>query len=72
MGKLRTLYPNVVQIERPHLQYQGEFQLGPSSRKGISDTDLFKKFYKEVHGEELNAEEVEAFNSTLETLDKGL
>jgi DNA repair protein SbcD/Mre11 len=69
MGKLRTLYPNVLQIERPHLQHQGGVQLGRTERRGLSDTDLFKRFYKEVHGEELNEEGVKAFNSTLKNLD---
>ena len=68
MGKLRLLYPNVLQIERPHLFDAGEIQGSGGDHRHLSDVDLFRAFYHQVTGTELTPEQTEAYAHTVEQL----
>jgi exonuclease SbcD len=68
MGKLRAVYPNVVEIRRPAVTQAGQ---GPTPRvdhRRVSESELFAGFYHEVTGETLSAEQHEAFVSTVDRL----
>jgi len=68
MGKLRMLYPNVLQIERPHLFETGEIQGSGGDHRHLSDIDLFKAFYQQVTGTELTPEQTEAYAQIVDQL----
>jgi len=68
MGKLRMLYPNVLQIERPHLFEAGEIKGSAGDHRHLSDIDLFRAFFHQVTGQELTAEQTEAYASIVEQL----
>lgn len=63
MGKLRTVYPNVLHIERPGLQ----FSETPNARKALlhkGEQAMFADFYQEVSGQPLS-EDQHAFMQAL-------
>jgi exonuclease SbcD len=68
MGKLRMVYPNVLQIERPHLFDTGEVQGSGGDHRRLSDLDLFRAFFHQVTGMELTPEQTEAYASIVEQL----
>jgi exonuclease SbcD len=68
MGKLRMVYPNVLQIERPHLFDTGEVQGSGGDHRHLSDIDLFRAFFHQVTGMELTPEQTEAYASIVEQL----
>jgi DNA repair protein SbcD/Mre11 len=68
MGKLRMIYPNVLQIERPHLLDTGEIQGTGGDHRQLSDLDLFQAFYHQVTGEKLTLEQTEAYAHLVEAL----
>jgi DNA repair protein SbcD/Mre11 len=68
MGKLRMLYPNVLQIERPHLFDAGEIQGSGGDHRQLSDIDLFRAFFHQVTGEEMTSEQTEAYAQVVDQL----
>jgi len=69
IGKLRTVYPNIMAIERPGL----EAIITASQRSGIdhrrmTDDDLFRAFYHEVKGETMNDTQIEFLHSVFKQL----
>ncbi len=68
IGKLRTVYPNVLHIERPHMTNTGELS-GPSGdHRGRSETDLFSDFFAQITGEPLSRQQTELVAETMDTV----
>ena len=63
MGRLREVYPNVLQIERPAFERSGE-ETG-LSREDLKQDELslFRSFFTQVTGEALTEEQAEAFRT---------
>lgn len=63
LGRLREVYPNVLQIERPAFERSGE-ETG-LSREDLKQDELslFRSFFTQVTGEALTEEQAEAFRT---------
>jgi exonuclease SbcD len=70
MGKLREVYPNVLHIERPFFDAYRGSQGNRADYRKLNDIELFKTFFREVTGQELNAEHIEAYRSVIDELRK--
>ena len=71
MGKLRSVYPNVLHLERTGLMAQREsLQLNREHLKQ-SELSMFKSFFQQVTGDELNSEQDKAVSSLIASLYKG-
>jgi DNA repair protein SbcD/Mre11 len=53
MGKLRSAFPNVLHLERPHLAVEGTLESPGREHRGMKDADLFAAFFSQVTGESL-------------------
>ena len=67
MARLRRVYPNALQIERPALSRgaDGPLPAGQDHRK-VEPLDLFETFYQHVAGEPLNEEQRQEVGSAIE------
>lgn len=63
MGKLRAVYPNVLHLERPGLNTEGNVQLKREALKK-NELDMFQDFYAQVQGEPIT----DAQNSIVKAL----
>jgi exonuclease SbcD len=71
MGKLRSVYPNVLHLERTGLMAQREsLQLNREHLKQ-SELSMFKSFFEQVTGDELNEAQDLALRSVISSLYKG-
>jgi len=61
MGRLRERYPNLLQIERPLLQRSGEDASLRREDLKQDDLSLFRAFFQQVTGEELDEDQAAAF-----------
>jgi exonuclease SbcD len=61
MGKLRQVYPNVLEIKRPAVTPAGERRGAPIDHRKMTELELFTGFYNEVTGEPLSEEQRRAF-----------
>ncbi|HAU32007.1 MAG: Nuclease SbcCD, D subunit [Desulfotomaculum sp. 46_296] len=68
MGKLRSVYPNVLHIERPFLAADLELRGPGGGRGGLSETDLFSSFFEQMTGTALSPEHLQVFKDTVENL----
>ena len=68
IGKLRQVYPNTLHVERPGMQMGEEKQRSGSDYLKRSELDLFKDFYLEVTGLEMESDSVTAFEHTVEEI----
>ena len=71
MGKIRSVYPNAIEIERPFLKKQRDLQeenRGYTNHNKMSIGALFNDFYANVTGEEYSKEYQEVF----ENITKGI
>jgi exonuclease SbcD len=68
LGRLREVYPNTLQIERPEL----ERERGPGARPADilrrGDAELFADFFAHVTGESLDDAQAASFAETLDGL----
>ena len=71
MGKLRTVYPNVLHLIRPQLTSTGEGYSQRGDHRRLSDVDLFNAFFEQMTGEALNPAQAEAYTAVIETLRQG-
>ena len=60
LGKLRTIYPNVLQLERPFLAAQPDVS-GLGDHRRLDQLALFERFFAEVTGEDLDDEQRRVF-----------
>lgn len=71
MKKLRSVYPNVLQIERVVTEVKASGTLISSKEmKTKKPGELFSDFYKSVIGSETNEEEIEIFNTIYQVIQK--
>ena len=71
MGKIRSVYPNAIEIERPFLKKQRDYQeenRAYSNHNKMSIGALFNDFYTNVTGDEFTKEYQEVF----ETITRGI
>jgi DNA repair protein SbcD/Mre11 len=72
MGKIRSVYPNCLHIERPQLTPSGNL-CGPDSNfKKMSIEDLFSSFYKQMTDSEMSEEQALALENILSKYNKML
>lgn len=67
IGKLRQVYPNVLQVERPIFQPNGRVSPPLDPRK-LNDSELFASFFLQITGSPLSEEEVSAYESVVDEL----
>lgn len=56
MGKIREIYPHVLHIERPSLMQGGERRQNSREHLSRGELPLFKDFYQQMTGEEIEPE----------------
>ena len=65
MGKLRTVYPNVLHLERPLYEGTGSVARLDVDHRSIDEADLFSLFFKEVTGDEISGDQLQAFKDVV-------
>ncbi|WNC70060.1 exonuclease SbcCD subunit D [Thalassotalea nanhaiensis] len=69
MGRLRTVYPNVLQIERTNFDLQSGSKLSQntssSSANQRSEEEVFTDFFSQVMNTELSAEQISILQTTI-------
>jgi exonuclease SbcD len=68
MGKLRTVYPNVLHLMRPQFTPTGEEHGQRGDHRRLSDVELFNAFFAQMTGAALNPAQAEAYSAIIETL----
>lgn len=61
MGKIRTVYPNALHIERPQFVQNNELKGPDSNFRKMSISELFKSFFKQVTESEISEEQMVVF-----------
>jgi DNA repair protein SbcD/Mre11 len=61
MGKLREVYPHVMHVERPGLEFSGSGAVSRPDHRTLNDAQLFADFFRQVTGCELTTEEIAAY-----------
>lgn len=69
MAKLREVYPNVLQLEKPGMLISGEQMMSREKLKR-GELDMFRDFFVQVYGQEMNQEQDQALQETLTELQK--
>lgn len=67
-GRLSQVYPNLMQIDRPHLLRGGALQKTREDFRTKTETQLFADFYAAATGETLSPEQKAAFDGSLDEL----
>jgi exonuclease SbcD len=57
MGKLREIFPNVLQIESPRFSKKGVLSGLPKDHRKLSEKELFTAFYYQMTGESMSQEQ---------------
>ncbi|MBN7797676.1 exonuclease SbcCD subunit D [Parahaliea mediterranea] len=68
MGKLRALYPNVLQAQLLAREYNGQGPVASREMLKKSHLDLFGEFFEEVQGEPLARDQADYLKAVLDTL----
>ncbi|QYK11640.1 exonuclease SbcCD subunit D [Shewanella rhizosphaerae] len=71
MGKLRSVYPNVLHLERTGLMANNEQLAIASDHIKKGELEMFKDFFTQVSGDPLNEAQLELITQTLDELHKG-
>ncbi len=71
MGKLRTVYPNVLHLERPALAQAGERRAPDRERLREGELPMFRDFFRQMSGEALDEAGEAAVAALLERLHRG-
>lgn len=69
MAKLREVYPNVLQLEKPGMLLSGEQMMSREKLKR-GELDMFRDFFVQVYGQEMNQEQDQALQDTITELQK--
>ena len=67
MAKLREVYPNVLQLEKPGMLSNPD-QLLSRERLKRGELDMFKDFFEQAHGEAMTAGQEKAITTTIANL----
>jgi exonuclease SbcD len=68
MGKLREVYPNVLDLERPVLMASGQIGSGSIDHRKMQDIELFSSFFSQVTSEDLTEEQSMAYTKSVDAL----
>jgi exonuclease SbcD len=68
MGKLRTVYPNVLHLRRPQFAPTDQERRPHGDHRRLSDVELFNAFFEQMTGEPLNPAQAEAYTTIVEAL----
>jgi len=68
MGKLRQVYPNLLHVERPHLELAGTSRQRREDHRSLNDAELFADFFANVTGLDLSPAEAEAYEAVVNDL----
>jgi len=68
MGKLREIYPNVLQIESPRFSKTGVLSGLATDHRKLSEKELFAAFFTQMTGESMTAEQQEQLATVIEDL----
>lgn len=63
--QLRSVYPNVLHIERPQFTMSGELQKPCGDHRKMAEDILFASFFEQVTGNGLTSEQKQVFNTVL-------
>jgi len=69
MSKLRVVYPNVLQLEKPGMLETGEQQMSRDKLKR-GELDMFRDFFVQVSGQSLTDEQNDAIEKTIKEIHK--
>ncbi len=69
IGKLRDVYPNVLHLEKPAFQQKQTNGLTQASLKR-GELDMFRDFYKQVHGDSLSKEQSTVLEQVIDDITK--
>jgi len=69
MGKLRTVYPNVLHLEKPGMLETGSQKMNRETLKR-GELEMFRDFFKEITGQVLSEEQDQAIKATVTELNK--
>jgi exonuclease SbcD len=69
MGKLRQVYPNVLHIEKPGMLEMSDQPINRDKLKR-GELDMFRDFFKQVHGDDLTPEQDQAIKTTIAEIHK--
>lgn len=67
MAKLREVYPNVLQLEKPGMLITGEQQMSREKLKR-GELEMFRDFFVQVSGQEMSEQQDEAIRDTISDL----
>lgn len=67
MAKLREVYPNVLQLEKPGMLISGDENMTREKLKR-NELDMFHDFFVQVQGQEMTSEQKSAIEETISTL----
>lgn len=66
IGRLRQIYPNVLEIQRTQLNASGDLRGPAADHRRLTDNDLFASFFEQVTKTKLDKEQSKAFAAMLE------
>jgi len=68
MGKLREVYPNILHIERPCLEFGSGISRDRVDHRQLNDSDLFADFFAQVTGKDLTDAEAASYEFLVDDL----
>ncbi len=71
MARLREVYPNILQLEKPNLRKAGERQTMQRENLKKGELPMFLDFYQQMTGEELNEGATKIVAGLLDAIHKG-
>ena len=71
-SRLRTVYPNFLDIRRTGLERSGELQLHGREYQNQSEQELFQSFFAEMTGEAMKDEEQKVLQASLAEVFRGM
>lgn len=69
MAKLREVYPNILQLEKPGMLITGEQKMNREKLKR-GELDMFRDFFEQVYGQEMTEDQDKAIQETIANIQK--
>jgi len=69
MARLREVYPNILQLEKPGMLISGEQKMNRETLKR-GELDMFRDFFEQVYGQTMSEEQDKAIQATIAELHK--
>ncbi len=70
MGKLRSVYPNILHLEKPGIMAVGEKKAMNKEKLKRGEMEMFQDFFDQVSGNNLSAEQNSALETVIDSLHK--